>query len=275
MKQRPKKFTRREAMTHLSAGSLLALGLWPGCVSAPETHAGSFRFLVINDTHYLSPECGTWLEGVIRHMKTHEQAEFCLLAGDLTEHGRREDLAAVRDIFAGLGLPTYVVIGNHDYLTRSDHDRQAYEELFPRRINYLFKHRGWQFIGLDTSEGLLYEGTTIHPSTFRWLDEHLPKLNQKQPTVIFTHFPLGPNVTYRPKNADDLLDRFRPFNLQAVFSGHFHGFTERQVGGVVLTTNRCCALKRGNHDKTTEKGYFLCTANEGKVSRTFIQYKPA
>jgi len=267
------RITRREALCHLSTGSLLALGLWPGCAHAPDAPSGSFHFLVINDTHYLSPECGVWLEGVVRHMKAHPHVEFCLLAGDLTEHGRREDLAAVRDIFTGLGLPTYVVIGNHDYRAQSNQDRSAYEALFPKRLNYFFKHRGWQFVGLDTSEGLRYEGTTIQAATFQWLDQHLPKLDKKRPTVIFTHFPLGPDVTYRPKNADDLLDRFRPYNLQAVFSGHFHGFTERKVGEMTLTTNRCCALKRGNHDKTVEKGYFLCTASQEKISRSFIEYK--
>ena len=273
MKPCPARITRRDAVRHLSAGSLLALGLWPGCVHAPHAQSGSFQFLVINDTHCMSPECGVWLEAVVRQMKTHEKAEFCLFAGDLTEYGRREHFAAVRDILATLGVPTLVVIGNHDYLAQDD--CSAYKAFFPNRFNYMFKHRGWQFIGLDTSEGLRYEGTNIQSTTFKWLDEHLPKLDKRRSTAIFTHFPLGPNVTYRPKNADDLLDRFRPFNLQAVFSGHFHGFTERTIGDVTLTTNRCCALKRGNHDKTREKGYFLCTASEGRISRTFVEHKAA
>jgi predicted MPP superfamily phosphohydrolase len=295
--------SRREALQRLSAGTLLACGLWPGALrAADEDRSGDFRFLVINDTHYMSPECGTWLEAVVRQMKTHEGAEFCLLGGDLVDRGKRDDLAATRDIFQILPVPTYPVIGNHDHLAekkrsraratrgpffspsddRRDEplpskwaDRSAYEKLFPRRLNYWFRHRGWQFVGLDTSEGSLFENTRIQDPTFQWVDDTLRRLDQTQPTVIFTHFPLGPTVRYRPLNADDLLERFKPYNLQAVFCGHFHGFTERQQGGTTLTTNRCCALKRENHDGTKEKGYFLCTARDGRISRSFIEFKGA
>lgn len=258
------------ALQNLSAGSLLALGLWPGALRA-EGRGGSFRFLVINDTHYLSDACGEWLAGVVRQMK-QEQAAFCLHAGDLTEFGQEKHLAGMREVFQGLGMPFYPVIGNHDYITNTD--RAPYEKLFPNRINYYFEHVGWQFVGLDSSEGQRYEKSSIQPATFAWLDDHLKKLDRKKPTAIFTHFPVGDKVTYRPTNADDLLDRFREFNLQAVFSGHFHGFTERTRGGATLTTNRCCALKRANHDRTKEKGYFVCTAREGRITREFVEYKP-
>jgi 3',5'-cyclic AMP phosphodiesterase CpdA len=296
-----RRISRRAALERLSAGSLLALGLWPGALRAGDSdRAGSFRFLVVNDTHYMTPECGRWLEGVMRQMKSHRGAEFCLVAGDLAEHGTPEELAGARDALKVLGLPAFVVIGNHDYFTpkaptrwdRSQHQsvapgdfrggtatmltregRRAYEQLFPKRLNYWFEHRGWQFVGLDTSEGLRYENTKIQDTTLRWLDDHLPRVDKELPTVIFTHFPLGADVNYRPLNADALLDRFRPYNLQAVFCGHFHGFTERLWGETALTTNRCCSLKRNNHDGTKEKGYFLCEAKDGKISRQFVEYK--
>jgi hypothetical protein len=105
------------------------------------------------------------------------------------------------------------------------------------------------------------------------VDDHLPKLDKLKPMVILTHFPLGANVKYRPANADDLLDRFREFNLRAVFDGHWHGFTERTRGATVLTTNRCCSLKRDNHDGTKEKGYFVCDAKDGQITRKFVEYK--
>src|SRR5262249_17117918 len=106
-------------------------------------------------------------------------------------------------------------------------------------------------------------------------DATLSRLDKHKPTVVFTHLPLGPWVIYRLTNADDVLARFKEFNLQAVFNGHFHALTERQVGPTVLTTNPCCSFSRENHSGPKEKGYFLCHARDGKVERTFVQVKPA
>lgn len=267
------KYTRREALEKLSPAVLLSLGLWPGALAAAPS-GGSFRFIVVNDLHYIGAECGVWLERVTRQMRAHGDIELCLVAGDLTEHGQREHHGAVREILRAFGIPTYVVIGNHDYVTGSG-ERGAYDEIFPKNLNYSFEHRGWKFIGLDTSEGLKYENTLIQPGTFAWVDEHLGKLDKQRPTVIFTHFPLGPGVKYRPLNADDLLERFKALNLQAIFCGHYHGFTETKFGNSIVTTNRCCALKRGNHDGTKEKGYFICTACAGQLAREFVEFAPA
>ena len=71
--------------------------------------------------------------------------------------------------------------------------------------------------------GTLADKTTVQPATLQWVDDHLPRLDKKRPMLIFTHFPMGANVQHRPLNADALLDRFKPFNLQAVFCGHWHG----------------------------------------------------
>jgi len=87
---------------------------------------------------------------------------------------------------------------------------------------------------------------------------------------LFTHFPLGEGVQYRPVNTEALLERFLPYNLQAVYNGHFHGTTERRMGRTLLTTNQCCALKRDNHDGTKAKGYFLCMAEAGRVRHEFV-----
>ena len=262
--------SRRE-MLRLSAGQLLALGLWPGALRAEgRADSGEFTFIVVNDLHYQSERCGAWFERVVRQMKaTDPKPALCLILGDYAEHGTAKEIGAAKDAFAGLGMPTFGVIGNHDY-TAGD-DRSAYEKLFPKPLNYAREQGGWQFVGLDTTEGRQSSGTTIGAATLRWVDERLPALDRTKPLAIFTHFPLGLLTPGRPKNADDLLIRFKEHNLQAVFNGHFHGFTERKLGRVTLTTNRCCAISRENHDGTKEKGYFLCTAKDGKVTRTFVE----
>lgn len=265
--------SRRAAVRRLGGGlgALLALGAWPGTLRADnQVPASRFRFVVVNDTHHLSPECSAYLAGAVRLMK--EQApEFCLHCGDLTDKGQPENLQAIDAVFTELRVPMYPVIGNHDYQTQTD--RAAYEKHFPRRLNYHFRHRGWQFVGLDTSDGVKYEKTAVQPATMEWLEQRLPRLNPRRPTVVFTHFPLGADVQYRPQNAEEVLYRFRDFNLQAVFCGHFHGLTERVSGQAILTTNRCCALKRNNHDGSKEKGFFVCEAAEGRLSRRFVEYR--
>jgi 3',5'-cyclic AMP phosphodiesterase CpdA len=267
---REKLLSRREAVARLGTGAMLALGCWPGSLSlkAGTGQAGAFRFIAVNDLHYLSPECGSWLERVVRQMRG-EEAEFCLISGDLTEHGRKEHLAAVRDVFGGLKVPAHVVIGNHDYVTQED--RGPYEELFPDRLNYWFEHRGWQFVGLDTTEGQRYEKTRIPASTFRWLDEHLGRMDPRKPTVLFSHFPLGEGVKMRPANTDALLERFRDFNLKGIFGGHFHGYTLRYFGEVFALTNACCALRRSNHDRSPAKGYLVCEARDGVITYRFVE----
>jgi len=228
---------------------------------------------VINDLHYLNNRCGPWFERLIRQLKAlPNPIDFCLLVGDLAEDGKAEQLAPVRDLFKGLKMPVHVVVGNHDYQTNDD--RKPYEDMFPRSLNYHFEHRGWQFVGLDSSHGRLPRVAVQEP-TLRWLADTLPKLDKKRPTVVFTHFPLGPWVVYRATNAEDVLTPFKEFNLRAVYNGHFHGFTERKLGQTVLTTNRCCAFSKNNHDGTKEKGFFLCHAQEGKIERTFIEAKSA
>jgi 3',5'-cyclic AMP phosphodiesterase CpdA len=264
------RMNRRELL-RTGASALLAAGVWPGALAARDRKDGeAFSFLVVNDTHYLDQRCGPWLEKAVRQMKAHrEPIDFCLMLGDLGEHGRTSQIDDLTQIFKGLDRRVYYVIGNHDYVTQTD--RTPFESLVTRRLNYAFEYGGWQFVGLDTSSGQESRGTSIERPTLQWLDAELPKLEKKKPLVIFTHFPLGPLVPGRPKNAKEVLDRFKEYNLQACFSGHFHAFTERQVQGAPLTTNRCCSHSRANHDGDKKKGYFLCRAKDGRITRTFVE----
>jgi 3',5'-cyclic AMP phosphodiesterase CpdA len=268
----PTRLTRRELLRR-SPAALLAAGLWPGALAAGDTDAGAFSFLVVNDLHSLDRHCVPWFEKVARQMAGHdEKPELLLIAGDLADDGTAVQTAAVKEIFAGIKVPMYVVPGNHDYTATNS--RKAYDDLFPDRLNYAFGHRGWQFVALDTTEWTRSQNTTISGTTLKWLDDELPKLDKKRPLVVFTHFPLGEGVRMRPKNADDVLKRLIGHNLRAVYSGHFHAFTEKKSGETVLTTNKCCAFSRGNHDGTKEKGYFLVTAKDGKLDRRFVEVKP-
>jgi hypothetical protein len=169
-------------------------------------------------------------------------------------------------------MPLFVTIGNHDY---DEGDRRAaFEEIFPRSINYRFDHRGWQFVGLDSTQGQQVFYTRVQDASLSWLDDTLPHLDRNRPTVLLTHFPLGPRVICRPLNAPAVLERFGKHNLRAVLNGHWHGYSKRLIGSVALTTNRCCSWWRKNNDGSPDKGYFLCRANaDMTVTRQFCVLK--
>lgn len=264
------KLSRRE-MLRCSAGTLLALGLWPGALRAADAGlGGKFSFIAINDIHYVDDKAVPFLERTFALMKSAEsKPELCFVVGDLTEHGTRQELGPIRDLFKGLGVPTYGVIGNHDYATKTD--RAPYEELFPGRLNYHFEHKQWQIVCLDTTQGQSYSKTVIADATLKWLDDTLPKLDKKRPTIVISHFPLGSGVTNRPVNADAVLEKFLDYNLQAAFCGHWHGQSERTLRDAVVVTNRCCSFTANNHDGSKQKGFFRCQADQGRVTRSFVE----
>ena len=258
--------TRRQ-MLRLSAGGLLALGLGARSRAASSAGAAGFRFVIINDIHFRDERCEPRCRKFAASMRRH-QPDFCLINGDLTDNGRPDQLSAVREIFGGLGVPLYATVGNHDYFT--DTDYAPLNRIFPNSVNYHFEHGGWQFVGLDSTQGRQVVFTHIQPATLAWLDATLPSLSRAKPTVLCTHFPLGEAVLCRPINADDILNRFDGFNLRATISGHWHGYAERRFEHAVVTNSRCASWWRENNDGSPEKGYFLCeTTASQDVRRQF------
>ena len=269
-----REITRRHFVA-LGAATLLSLGMWPGRLRAGDLReARKFTFLAVNDLHFAEEEkCGLWFQKAVAAMKqSAPQAEFCLLCGDLADSGEAAQHIGVRNAFAGLGIPVYSAVGNHDYRSRSD--RRSYEETFKGQINYIVEHDGWQLVGIDTTDGTGWRDTKISPETFTWLRENLPRLDHRKPTILFTHFPLGAEVPMRPLNADDVLEQFLEFNLRAAICGHFHGYTERRQGSALINTGRCCSRVRSNHDDSKEKGWLVChTTDSGEVKREFVEFR--
>jgi hypothetical protein len=264
----PKRISRRRLM-QVGAGGLLAAGLWPGWLAAQDAPAPSFQFVCVNDLHYWDSGCAPFFTRVVQQMKASApQSKLLLLVGDAAEHGKPEEFAGIHDILKTSGMEIRSVIGNHDWTSQTD--RKAYEQANADSVNYTFEHQGWQFIALDTSDGTK-AAVSVQKPTLDWLDANLSKLDNKRPTILFTHFPMGVGVTNRPRNADEVLTRLKDFNLRAVFNGHHHAYTERTVKDFVLTTDKCCSFRARNHDGTPEKGFFVCDAIDGKITRKFIE----
>jgi 3',5'-cyclic AMP phosphodiesterase CpdA len=263
---------RRRDVLRLGASAAICAALTDRWARAADDAKASedFTFVVVNDLHYFDKRCATWLgERVIPRINDHK-ADFCLIVGDLSEDGTVRQNAEVKDVLKGINVPMHVVVGNHDYQA-ANNDRKPFEDQWPKSLNYHFEHKGWQFIGLDTTQGHAGSNTVIHRDTLAYAKDALAGMDKKRPTVLFTHFPLGGFLPSRPKNANDLLALFADHNLRAGFNGHFHSKTERPWGDALLTTNTCCSFHRANHDFDPRKGYFFCTAKDGKIEREYVR----
>jgi len=266
--RQPRGPSRRDFL--VGGAAALVAALWPGRGRAAGAAAADFEFLAANDLHFADPRrCAPWFEKAFAAMRASApRADFLVVSGDLSTDASDAQLGGMRAAFAALGLPVKVVPGNHD--VARDGSRARFDRHFPGSRNYAFDHRGWSFFCLDSVESRAFEHTRIPAATLRWLDDNLGRFDPARPTVVATHFPLGPGVVRRPLNADALLARFERFNLQAILCGHWHGYTEARVRGVLATTNRCCSRARGNHDGSPQKGWFVCAARGGTVTRRFV-----
>ena len=176
-----KNLSRRQLLK-VGGSALLASAVWPGALRADEATGENFGFIAVNDLHFFDSKCVPWFQKVIASMAaTKQPMDFCIIAGDLTESGSAEQISAVRDLFKGLKMPLYTVLGNHDYTPKND--RTAYEELMPKMINYTFDHKGWQFVALDSTDGTKAK-VAVRKPTLDYIGEAVPNLDQRRPTIL-------------------------------------------------------------------------------------------
>lgn len=229
------------------------------------------RFVVTNDFHHEGSDNDAWMEAAFRQIATTEGADFCLGLGDLANSGKRESLVTMSRLSKLAGMPFYSTPGNHDLDDAGD--SSAYAEVFPNRFNYTFTQNGWQFVVIDSTDGVIWESSSISDRTLAWLDATLPTLDLHVPTILATHFPLAADVSFAPLNTEQVLTRFDALNLREVFSGHFHANTVRRRGEYELVTCVGLGCVRANHDGTEGKGYWVVDGSaEGELTRTFVPF---
>ena len=88
-----------------------------------------------------------------------------VITGDLTDHGRPDEYAALREIIGGFPLPLHLMTGNHDC-------RQPMLEVFGGEAHYAVEYPGFTVVALDS----LIEGSPagrLGKAQLSWLDDVL------------------------------------------------------------------------------------------------------
>ena len=235
-----------------------------------------YTFGVFSDTHLgfgrspwmnlkLNARSGDELEASLRQLK-RENAAFAIIAGDMTDGGRRSQLADLNGVVRRANLPVYACLGNHDTFRDSRKDiAEVIPKLFPSgpdNTNYTFTRGPLRFIVLDGAHWRAKDGSmhdfraaasnrqTYDPATFTWLRDTLAK-DTATPAIVISHFEFfrrrgissttGYNLGNGSQDKDIMAILAPATNVVATINGHFHHTTADSWRGITALQNAAFA----------------------------------
>ncbi|HEX9687160.1 MAG TPA: phosphodiesterase [Burkholderiales bacterium] len=171
-----------------------------------------------------------------------QRPDAVVITGDLTDGGRPEEYAMLRELIAPLQMPVYLIPGNHD-------ERGALRAAFPDHaylrqsrdvVLYAIEAHPLRIVAIDTvipGAG----GGALGDESIAWLDRTLA-LAPDRPTVVLMHHP--PYVTHighmdaiglRDPEALAAVVRRHP-QVERILCGHVHRPIEVRFAGTIAAT---------------------------------------
>lgn len=188
-------------------------------------------------------DAAAMLRACVAHILSLKQRPDVLaVTGDLTDGGLPEEYALLRELLAPLGMPTYLIPGNHDRreAMRAAYPEHAYLRQSPDRIRYAIESHALRVVALDTVvEG--ESGGDLDDASLAWLDRTLAGA-PGHPSVVLMHHP--PFRTYighldayglrDPALLAAVIERHP--QVQAILCGHVHRPIQVRFAGTVAST---------------------------------------
>jgi predicted phosphodiesterase len=184
----------------------------------------TFQVIQLSDTHLgKSPQ----QEENLRHAVAQIEemgAALVLLTGDLTDHGRLEEYATLKEVLSGISAPYYCVPGDND-IKDGEGDLDRYRQEMGADF-YAFDLEGIRFLGINNNSWL-----SLDEDQRAWLEE---ELTDGPPAIVFAHRPLlDGNREFEPfRQAAPLLELLESSAVLMYMNGDFHESAEVALNGV-------------------------------------------
>jgi len=254
----------------------------------PPPGAYRFSFATLNDVHvgavdvgliggggtpmsWPDPENPHWAFAVLSAIDEINRAgvDFAIVKGDLTTYFTLAEFEEARALLDAFEVPYYPLRGNHDRV--GDNPEDYYLALFGDLLpggtsHFAFRHRGVQFICLDSSN--LDDGhPQLSADQVAWLAAQMQQ-HADRPAMIFLHHPVTDEATLAfslyPGDQRAFFDAVEGRdNLAGVFCGHSHrDYISHQVQ---LGTAPCVETAATLHYPS---GYNLVRVHDGGYLHT-------
>jgi 3',5'-cyclic AMP phosphodiesterase CpdA len=167
--------------------------------------------------------------------------DIVLATGDLTDFGRPDEYAFLRELLAPLKMPVYLIPGNHD-------DRNTFRQAFRNCawmpdgefVQYTLEDYPLRLIALDTVVPL-QGGGTLCEKRLAWLESRLAEA-PRRPTLIFMHHPpFKTGIAHMDRIGLANADAFgrvvaRHSQIEKIICGHLHRAIDTRWCGTAVST---------------------------------------
>lgn len=175
------------------------------------------------------------VEAVLRHMKALPQIPDVIIAtGDLADDGAPSTYTRLRKLLAAVGVPTYVLPGNHDHVgaMRASLTNDVI------RFEHSTTLGGWVFMFVNSKvEGKDYG--YVAPAELRALERGIADADGRPVVVALHHTPTPrcPSSDCQLTNADELISLLCRYpNVKCTVAGHTHTAVEERHQGLCQYT---------------------------------------
>src|ERR1043165_4368332 len=241
----------------LFRAALVATFCLPAQAQMQRQLSGAFtRIALVSDTHTTrgtneeQPRYRARLDKVMAAVN-EAKVDLVLIAGDLTQDGKPEELADFKQQIGGFAAPVWFVPGNHDIGNKLIQGKGNETGLTPFRVARFEMRMGPSFfarmragvrvIGLNSP--IFGSRFPREDSMWRFLEKEL-RNPSRLPTVVFMHYP---PFTKKPEEPSEywniepeprqrLLKLLREGGVRTVLSGHLHRPLTNRNGGILFVT---------------------------------------
>ena len=179
------------------------------------------------------------------------KVDLVLIAGDLTEHGRPEELNDFKEQIKAFEPPVWYVPGHHDLGNKIVPGKETENELTPVRLAgfetlcgpsfFARECLGFRIIGFNSP--ILGSGFPRENEMWRFLEQELGERSSK-PVLVFTHYPpfvknpgeAGEYFNIEPGPRRRLLQLLKDSKVSTYLSGHLHRPLTNHIDGMLLLT---------------------------------------
>lgn len=210
-----------------------------------------FNIVQLTDLHIRQPgklaygrvDTSAYLQTAVQSvLRLKQRPSAVIVTGDLTDFGRKEEYAAMRDLLAPLDMPVYLLTGNHDdrqnlRSTFSDHDYLGMSGFVQFHVDLGPFH----LLALDTSDPGHSAGA-LCTERLDWLSAKLLELKGQPIVVAMHHPPFRTMIGHMDEiglmqGSEELAALLRQHpNVERVLCGHLHRAIDVRFGGTLAST---------------------------------------